>query len=107
MRVHTIAEIEGPDVKPVTYGCGRVCAVFGCGTLLSMYNPSALCALHKERLILTTATGRNRARPIIEHRCVNADCGAIFLTQNPQRLYCSKRCRMVVFQRRRTERRAA
>jgi hypothetical protein len=33
-------------LKTKTYGIGRICAIEGCGTRLSAYNPSTVCALH-------------------------------------------------------------
>jgi hypothetical protein len=33
-----------------TFGRGRVCAVSGCGTRLSMYNAEVRCAIHNHPL---------------------------------------------------------
>jgi hypothetical protein len=32
-----------------TYGRGRTCVVEGCGTRLSLYNPTLRCSLHDHR----------------------------------------------------------
>ena len=42
-RLHDVADVM---LKTKTYGAGRICMVDGCGTRLSAYNPSSVCALH-------------------------------------------------------------
>jgi len=75
---------------------GRICAVEGCDTILSIYNPARYCSVHVDeaqdacRLRLAHAT-RTLA---CEH------CGAPFETRNAHRRYCSDRCRMAAFSRR-------
>ncbi len=95
---YTIAEVMEPRSRPQTYGRGRVCAVDGCGTVLSMYNSSAFCAVHCRFLRLTDVVGPARAKPVLEVRCAYAGCLAPFLTQNPRRVYCSDRCRHAAFE---------
>jgi hypothetical protein len=41
--LHSVAD---DMLKTKTYGAGRICTVEGCGTRLSAYNPSGVCALH-------------------------------------------------------------
>jgi hypothetical protein len=82
-----------------TYERGRVCAVPGCTTSLSIYNPSACCALH-ERLS-REPTHRRRFDENVERRCANDGCQVVFVATNPARRYCSDRCRIYAFQRRR------
>lgn len=74
---------------------GRVCAREGCATILSIYNPSKYCAAHAQR----ATHRRGEVRPILEVAC--AHCGAPFKTGNPHRKFCSDRCRMAAFARRR------
>jgi hypothetical protein len=41
--------LAGPLRRPSpTYPLGRVCRAEGCGTRLSVYNPTDTCALHEE-----------------------------------------------------------
>ena len=99
MRAFTIAQLKDPRAKLATYGVGRVCAEPDCETRLSMYNPSAYCALHDHS---RTETMRPAGpKPVIERRCAAERCGVLFLTTNPRRVYCSERCRQAAFQRRR------
>jgi hypothetical protein len=88
--------------KTRTYGVGRVCIVEGCGTRLSVYNPSRICALHgdgwKEEF-------RPGPRGVSHHeemtrRCAYELCSREFLTTNPAKKYCSDHCRMKAFQAR-------
>lgn len=105
---YSIAEVMEPRSKPQTYGHGRVCAVDGCGTVLSIYNPAPFCAVHSRCLGLRDALGAGRDKPVREVRCAYEGCRATFLTQNPRRMYCSDRCRHAAFElRRHGERRAA
>ena len=41
-----------------TYARGRICRAGGCGTVLSAYNPSRLCALHERALPRPRRAGR-------------------------------------------------
>ena len=77
-----------------TYSRSRVCGASDCETVLSAYNPSSFCALH-DRAVRPT---RRTSRPISELACEH--CGAAFETANPHRRYCSDRCRMAAFARR-------
>jgi hypothetical protein len=77
-----------------TYARGRVCRAVGCGTVLSAYNSSAFCAVHEGVL----RRKRRARRPVLERAC--AHCGATFETANEKRRYCSDRCRMTAFARR-------
>ena len=77
-----------------TYSRGRVCCVSDCETVLSAYNPNSLCALH-DRPVRPT---RRTSRPFSELACEH--CGTAFETANPHRRYCSDRCRMAAFARR-------
>jgi len=76
-----------------TYTAGRMCAVEGCQTVLSIYNPSRFCGLHSAP---DRAGARRRPlRPL--RRCACEHCGAEYETTNPVRKYCSDRCRMAAF----------
>jgi hypothetical protein len=79
-----------------SYQSGRVCAHCDCDTILSIYNPSRYCTVHAA----LAAGGRRRGapRPIREMAC--EQCGTVFETGNQARKYCSDRCRMAAFARR-------
>ena len=78
------------------YKRGRTCAHDGCATILSIYNPAKYCSAH-----LREAQARRR-RPVLASREVSCEnCGIQFETANPHRKYCSDRCRMASFARRR------
>ncbi len=76
-----------------TYAGGRICAVEGCLTVLSIYNPSRFCGLHAapDR----SGARRKPLRPLRRSKCEH--CGTEFETTNPVRKYCSDRCRMAAF----------
>jgi hypothetical protein len=76
---------------------GRVCAHDGCDTILSIYNPAKYCSAHvSEALGRRRRPGSQTERPVAcEH------CGETFETRNANRRYCSDRCRMAAFARRR------
>jgi len=40
------AEMIGSQHRPVSFASGRVCAVPGCGTRLSIYNSDPFCSIH-------------------------------------------------------------
>lgn len=82
--------------KVAAHGHGRRCAADGCATILSMYNSSIYCALH-DRLEIASPR-RAQSRPLEERTCPH--CGRVFETNNPRRRFCSDRCRVVAFQRR-------
>jgi hypothetical protein len=77
-----------------TYPRGRVCLEDGCATVLSAYNSSTFCAVHQRVSPQVTRAWR----PVVEHTCVH--CGAAFESANEKRRYCSDRCRMAAFARR-------
>jgi hypothetical protein len=76
--------------------------VEGCGTRLSAYNPSNVCALHggawQEECHRTTRKVTQREE--MARRCAFAQCGREFTTTNPAKKYCSDACRMKAFQAR-------
>jgi hypothetical protein len=98
-RLHDVAYAM---LKTKTYGAGRICAVDGCGTRLSAYNPSSVCALHggawQEECRRTTRKATQREE--ITRRCAFERCGREFATTNPAKKYCSDACRMKAFQAR-------
>jgi len=96
-HAESIGQIKEPRSRPTTFERGRVCGVRGCGTRLSIYNPSRFCAVHEHCLMLLEPTSRLRRQPVIERHCANDDCGAAFLTQNQSRLYCSDHCRRAAY----------
>ena len=59
-----------------TYARGRVCRAGDCGTVLSAYNPSSLCALHERALPRPPRARRQAAERAFEN------CGAAFETAN-------------------------
>jgi endogenous inhibitor of DNA gyrase (YacG/DUF329 family) len=79
-----------------SYPGGRVCAHAACGTVLSIYNPSKYCTVHAT--IGASSRRRGLPRPIRELACEH--CGTTFATGNEARKYCSDRCRMAAFARR-------
>jgi predicted nucleic acid-binding Zn ribbon protein len=83
-----------------SYQSGRVCTHADCGTILSIYNPSRFCTVHAG----LAAGGRRRgaARPRREIAC--EQCGTVFETGNQARKFCSDRCRMAAFARRKRAR---
>jgi hypothetical protein len=90
----TAAISQGSRVR--SYQSGRICAHGDCDTILSVYNPSKYCTVHAG----LAPGGRTRAMPraITEVACEH--CGSLFLTANPARKFCSDRCRMAAFARR-------
>ena len=74
----------------------------GCGTRLSAYNPSAVCALHgggwKDEY--RHSTRKPRQREEIGRICAYEACGREFVTSNPAKKYCSDACSMRAFQAR-------
>lgn len=89
-------------LKTKTYGAGRICMVDGCGTRLSAYNPSSVCALHggawQDDYHRTTRKASHREE--ITRHCAFAQCSREFTTTNPAKKYCSDACRMRAFQAR-------
>jgi hypothetical protein len=92
---------NGASAPVRTFGPGRVCSAEGCTTVLSLYNPSDLCAVHERRLVrIEDAPSRRLLGPLLVVKCAYDDCGTTFTTRNPRRKYCSDSCRMKAFQRR-------
>ena len=87
-----------------TYPRDRVCAAPECSTVLSAYNPRALCALHA---ILDRDASRCHERqkelPLFERTCEH--CGFVFETGNRRKRFCSDRCRVAAFQHRKSRER--
>jgi len=98
-RLHDVADTM---LKTKTYGAGRVCVVEGCGTRLSAYNPSSVCALHGGAWQddYHRSTRKASQREEIARRCAFEPCGREFATTNPAKKYCSDACRMKAFQAR-------
>lgn len=87
-----VSQTERVDVRQR----GRVCARDGCETILSIYNSADYCSAH-----MTEALDRRRRNgPQPPRRSVCEHCGEEFATKNPRRKFCSDRCRMAAFARR-------
>jgi hypothetical protein len=97
--LHSMAETM---LRAKTYGAGRICVVEGCGTRLSAYNPSPVCALHgagwKDEFHHAARKATHREE--ITRTCAYEPCGREFATINPAKKYCSDACRMKAFQAR-------
>jgi protein-arginine kinase activator protein McsA len=76
---------------------GRVCAHSACSTILSIYNPTRFCSLHAHS---ATLDRRHRAQELAVREATCAHCGTAFETLNQARRFCSDRCRMAAFARR-------
>ena len=89
-------------LKTRTYGSGRICIVDGCGTRLSAYNPSSVCALHGGawQEDFHHSARKSVRREEITRRCAYEPCGREFVTTNPAKKYCGDACRMRAFQAR-------
>jgi hypothetical protein len=102
MRGGRLQHVADAMLKTRTYGAGRICMVDGCGTRLSAYNPSSVCALHggswQEEYHRTTRKATQREE--ITRHCSFEHCGREFTTTNPAKKYCSDACRMKAFQAR-------
>jgi hypothetical protein len=55
-------DLIGARGGPQRYGEGRVCALPGCGTLLSIYNAESFCAVHEHLAEPTPQAYRKRRR---------------------------------------------
>jgi hypothetical protein len=101
-RGRRLARKSDDMLKTKTYGRGRICAIDGCGTWLSAYNPSNVCALHSGAWQDDYHRGSRKAsrRDEITRRCAFEICGREFTTTNPAKKYCSDACRMRAFQAR-------
>jgi len=101
-RGHRILSAADDLSRARTYGSGRVCAVPGCGTLLSAYNPSEVCALHSGAWHDDDQQAARKAaqREELTRRCAFEACSREFTTTNPAKKYCGDACRMRAFQAR-------
>jgi len=102
IRGRSLPRTSTTMLKTKTYGLGRICAVEGCGTRLSAYNPAAVCALHDGAWQDDWHAGvrRTSRRDEITRRCIFEACGREFTTTNPAKKYCCDACRMRAFQAR-------
>lgn len=89
-------------LKTKTYGVGRICSVDGCGTRLSSYNPSSICALHGGAWQdhYPRSARKTSRHEEVTRRCAFEPCSQEFATANPVKKYCSDACRMKAFQAR-------
>ncbi len=78
------------------YERGRSCAHPDCDTILSVYNPSAYCNAHTAISARVQRRGLDNA--MREVACEH--CGEVFTSRNRARRFCSDRCRMAAFARR-------
>jgi hypothetical protein len=101
-RARGLHSVADNMLKTRTYGVGRVCVMDGCGTLLSAYNPSSVCALHGGAWQDDFHRGGRTSsrREEITRRCTFEPCGREFMTTNPAKRYCTDSCRMRAFQAR-------
>lgn len=102
IRGSRLQDVADAMLKTRTYGAGRICMVDGCGTRLSAYNPSSVCALHggSWEAEYHPATRKAAQREEISRHCAFEQCGREFTTTNPAKKYCSDACRMKAFQAR-------
>lgn len=104
LRGSSLQAVAGGMLKAKTYGADRVCAVEGCGTRLSSYNPSSRCAMHGGAWQEDPRHSERKTsqREEISRRCAFAPCSREFATTNPAKKYCTNACRMKAFQARAT-----
>jgi hypothetical protein len=89
--VHKVTNITGNG--PIkTYGSGRICAVDGCGTRLSSYNPSSICSLHRDGWEVSSKKKASMV-PRMTRTCAYEPCGKEFVTTNEKKLYHTEQCR--------------
>ena len=102
LRGQSLRSVAHRMSRTRTYGTGRVCAVEGCGTVLSAYNPSRTCALHDGvwRDEARRTSRRSTPREEVTRRCAFDDCGREFTSANPAKRYCCDAYRMKAFQAR-------
>lgn len=102
LRGRSLHSVADDMLKTRTYGVGRICIVDGCGTRLSAYNPSSVCALHGGAWQDDFHRSARKAsqREEITRRCALEPCGREFMTTNPAKKYCRDACRMKAFQAR-------
>ena len=92
--------------RPRSFAPGRQCAVEGCNTLLSRYNPSDVCCLHHGWAREYPPSRSHKGREELTCSCQNPRCAREFVTTNPAKKYCCDRCRMQAFQGRVTAERS-
>ncbi len=92
--VHAVRRSERVRV----FGRGRVCAVEGCDTVLSAYNPFSFCVVHESRESPPRSRRAGSERPSVARLCGSAQCGQVFETSSSKREYCSNRCRLDALQ---------
>jgi len=102
LRGRSLHSVADDMLKTRTYGIGRICVVDGCGTRLSAYNPSSVCALHGGAWQddFHRSARKSSRREETTRRCAFEPCGREFMTTNPAKKYCSDACRMRAFQAR-------
>jgi hypothetical protein len=102
LRGRSLLSVAVGMSKTRTYGSGRTCAVEGCDTILSAYNPSRTCALHNGlwRDDARRNGRRSTPREEVTRRCSFERCGREFTSANPAKRYCCDACRMRAFQAR-------
>ena len=102
LRARGLHSVADDMLKTRTYGVGRICIVDGCGTLLSAYNPSSVCALHGDAWQDDGHHSAHKSirREDITRPCAFQPCEREFTTANPAKRYCSDACRMRAFQAR-------
>lgn len=88
----TISQVDRVRV----YERGRSCAHPDCDTILSVYNPSAYCNAHAA----TSARVQHRGLDNAMRDVACEHCGEVFTSRNRARRFCSDRCRMAAFARR-------
>ena len=102
LRGRSLHSVADDMLKTRTYGVGRICIMDGCGTRLSAYNPSSVCALHGGvwQDDFQRSARKSSQREEITRRCAFEPCGREFMTTNPAKKYCRDACRMKAFQAR-------
>lgn len=102
LRGRSLHSVADDMLKTRTYGVGRICIRDGCGTRLSAYNPSSVCALHGGAWQddFQRSARKSSQREEITRRCAFEPCGREFMTTNPAKKYCRDACRMKAFQAR-------
>jgi len=102
LRGRSLHSVADDMLKTRTYGVGRICIMDGCGTRLSAYNPSSVCALHGGAWQddFQRSARKSSQREEITRRCAFESCGREFMTTNPAKKYCRDACRMKAFQAR-------
>lgn len=102
LRGRSLHSVADDMLKTRTYGIGRICVMDGCGTRLSAYNPSSVCALHGGAWQddFHRSARKSSQREEITRRCAFEPCGREFMTTNPAKKYCRDACRMKAFQAR-------